>query len=181
MSGLMIETLAAVAVGLFVVFLVLQPLLMPEPQQAPDLSPLDDFVDPDETPEGAAVAALREIEFDRATGKLSDEDYAYLTTKYTAIAVQALRVADGAPAAVLSVAPIEARAALERLVAQRASQLRGASLPVCGSCGPRPESDADFCSGCGDALGTGRCRGCQAPQTPGGRFCDQCGTRYGAT
>ena len=36
----------------------------------------DEPEDLEETPKGIALAALREIEFDRATGKLSDEDYA---------------------------------------------------------------------------------------------------------
>jgi hypothetical protein len=31
----------------------------------------------------SAIDALREIEFDRATGKLSDDDYAALKTEYT--------------------------------------------------------------------------------------------------
>ena len=39
--------------------------------------------DPEETPKGVALAALKEIEFDRETGKLSDEDYAFLKGKYT--------------------------------------------------------------------------------------------------
>src|SRR2546430_15029354 len=44
-----------------------------------------------------AIAALREIEFDQATGKLSDADYRQLKTKYTERAVRALR-ARGVPA-----------------------------------------------------------------------------------
>ena len=37
-----------------------------------------------------AVVALREIEFDRATGKLSDSDYDELRVRYTERALQAL-------------------------------------------------------------------------------------------
>ena len=36
------------------------------------------------------MAALREIEFDRETGKLSDDDYASLKAKYTGEALAAL-------------------------------------------------------------------------------------------
>ena len=43
----------------------------------------------------SAVAALREIEFDRATGKLSDADYADLKARYTKEAVAAMRRAIG--------------------------------------------------------------------------------------
>ena len=55
-------------------WLVLQPLVAPGRPAAPVYEPLD----PEETPKGVALAALKEIEFDRETGKLSDEDYAFL-------------------------------------------------------------------------------------------------------
>jgi cytochrome c-type biogenesis protein CcmI len=42
-------------------------------------------------PSTEAVQALREIEFDRETGKLSDSDYAALKARYTREAVAALR------------------------------------------------------------------------------------------
>ena len=52
--------------------------------------------------EHEAVAALREIEFDRETGKLSDADYAELRTRYTEEALVAMRAgavpADADPA-----------------------------------------------------------------------------------
>jgi hypothetical protein len=41
-----------------------------------------------------AVDALREIEFDHATGKLSESDYAELKSAYTQKAVMAMRVGD---------------------------------------------------------------------------------------
>ena len=44
----------------------------------------------------AAVEALREIEFDRATGKLSDADYEMLKSRYTRQAVAAMRSESGA-------------------------------------------------------------------------------------
>ncbi len=45
----------------------------------------------------SAIDALREIEFDRATGKLSDTDYATLKATYTAQALAELRGAMGSP------------------------------------------------------------------------------------
>ncbi|HKY97673.1 MAG TPA: hypothetical protein VJL35_07440 [Gemmatimonadaceae bacterium] len=42
-----------------------------------------------------AIDALREIEFDRATGKLSDTDYASLKASYTQQAVEAMRSGNG--------------------------------------------------------------------------------------
>ena len=66
-----------------------------------------------------AVEALRELEFDRETGKISDSDYEPLKARYTA---QALAV------------------------------MRAGTAAVCEKCGPRPESDAQYCSNCGSAL-----------------------------
>lgn len=83
-----------------------------------------------------AEDALREIEFDRATGKLSDTDYRELCDKYAAM------MAEGVSAEpVVSDDPVEAL--VQRAQAQR---------PVCTSCGARPESDARFCSECGRRL-----------------------------
>src|SRR3954469_13767070 len=83
-----------------------------------------------------AVVALREIEFDRVTGKLSDADYAELKERYTARALQAMRAA--APSAAGTDDAIEA--------AVRAYRER---MKSCAACGPRPEPDAVYCSNCG--------------------------------
>ena len=58
-----------------------------------------------------AVDALREIEFDHVTGKLSDTDYAELKSTYTQSAISAMRGGE----------PVEM------------------SVLVCERCGPRPE------------------------------------------
>jgi hypothetical protein len=114
----------------------------------------------------SAVAALREIEFDRATGKLSDTDYAELKARYTKEAIAAMRRADaGVPAD----DEIEAAVA-----AYRDSHL------VCPVHGPRPEPGAVYCSDCGRYL-RDRCAGCGAPVVEqDARFCMKCGDRLAA-
>jgi hypothetical protein len=84
-----------------------------------------------DAPSGAvttAVEALREIEFDHVTGKLSDKDYVELKSAYTQTAVAAMREREGG-AATTSEGEI-----------------------ACAQCGPRPEPDAIFCSQCGRPL-----------------------------
>jgi len=81
-----IELLAAAIIGAALLWLVVQPILAPSTAAPVDLDPLD----PEETPRGQALLALKEIEFDRATGKLSDTDYAALKVKYSAAAIAAL-------------------------------------------------------------------------------------------
>lgn len=117
-----------------------------------------------------AVAALREIEFDSATGKLSESDYAQLKQRYTQQAITAMRregsadVPDGAPEDEVEAAVLAYRA-------------RHAECPACG---PRPESDALFCSSCGLYL-PGECAHCGAAvQEPGARFCIGCGRALAA-
>jgi hypothetical protein len=111
-----------------------------------------------------AVVALREIEFDRATGKLSDADYDELKTRYTGRALEAIRAAG---------VPMEDAA--EAAVLAYRSRLRS-----CVRCGPRPEPDAEYCSTCGLFL-AGACGSCGAAVTEAGAaFCTSCGRQLAA-
>lgn len=120
--------------------------------------------------DGTAVAALREIEFDKATGKLSDTDYDALRAMYTRDALAELRAADNlAAAAAQDAAPVT-----EDLVEAAIRRARNARHD-CTACGPRPEPDATFCSSCGRYL-AGTCRTCGTPvDLVGARFCIGCG------
>lgn len=122
------------------------------------------------TPEDLAVAALREIEFDRATGKLSDADYVQLKADYTRQALAGMR-----RAAAGSAAPPAEDDDVEAVIrAYRAER------PTCARCGPRPEPDAAFCSNCGRYL-PGVCEQCRRPvEEIGARFCAACGHRLAA-
>lgn len=121
-----------------------------------------------------AVVALREIEFDRATGKLSEADYAQLKERYTQTAVAAMRDADRVSGAGTA-APSRPDDAIEAAVrAYRATHSE------CPACGPRPESDAVFCSTCGRYL-MGRCIQCGARvEEIDARYCAACGTSLAA-
>jgi hypothetical protein len=167
-----LELVAAALVGLAAVWLVLQPLVLPGRPAAPVYEPPD----PEETPRGIALAALKEIEFDRATGKLSDEDYALLKRKYTAEALEAMRAGGDV-----------GDADVDGMIAARVRAIRSAATgvppggPACEECGPRPEADAVFCSMCGTRLRAGgACAGCGADLGQGSRFCEQCGTAVAA-
>jgi hypothetical protein len=118
----------------------------------------------------SAVAALREIEFDRATGKLSEADYAELKTRYTREALAAMRRTKSGEAGAAT-ADDEIEAAI------RAYRDEHPSCPVHG---PRPEADAVYCSDCGRYLHD-RCAGCGAPVVEhDARYCVNCGTRLAA-
>ncbi|HEX4470268.1 MAG TPA: zinc ribbon domain-containing protein [Gemmatimonadaceae bacterium] len=119
----------------------------------------------------AAVAALREIEFDRATGKLSETDYAQLKEEYTRQALSAMRRTSASD---VDTAPGEADDVEATIRAYRAAR------PTCAAHGPRPEPDAIFCSECGRYL-AGTCEQCgRRVEEVGARFCAACGHRLAA-
>jgi hypothetical protein len=183
------EAIAAALVALAVIALIAGPLL-----RGGSAAPIgvDEPEELEETPKGIALAALKEIEFDRATGKLSDADYGELKTRYTAEALAVLRQDAGpAPRGTESTGTDTPAAAdpapgpdgggdpVEAMIAARVRALQTAAIR-CPTCGPRPESDALFCSHCGRSLAVGGCGACGSPLVPGSRFCEGCGTAVGA-
>lgn len=169
MIPLLIGTLLALGAMAF----VLAPLFRGDQPAIRERSPSATRAQDDSERRERAVDALREIEFDRATGKLSDADYSALKVRYTEQALAAMR---SSPASTAT--PVLTDADLEALIRrQRDSQPGSASCPVHG---PRPEPDAVYCSDCGRYL-SGACRQCGAsPSAPGARFCDSCGHRLAA-
>jgi hypothetical protein len=136
-----LEAVAAGLVGVAAFWLLPQPLLRPERRPPRPVEPLD----PEETPKGIALSALKEIDFDRETGKLSEGDYEFLKAKYTKAALEALRLES-------QQRPSDAA---EAMIAAKVRAIRSAgsaARPQCASCGPRPEPDAVFCSNCGVRL-----------------------------
>lgn len=140
-------------------------------------------------PEASALEALREIEFDQATGKLSPEDYATLRATYAPRALAELEAreaageaggavahaADAAPGALAVQAVAAGDDAAERLIAR--IKARSTSCPTHG---PRPESDALFCSDCGQYLAASCLRCGAAVPDPQSRFCGECGAQLAA-
>lgn len=174
--------------------LVLWPLVSTGTNDAPDAAEAARIArvasrEAEEEASDGAVAALREIEFDRATGKLSDSDYAELKTRYTKAALNELREADAreharehareaAKAVPIAAAVLDAPAGMS---AVDAAILRAkARQTACGVCGPRPEPDAIYCSSCGRYL-PGNCGKCGSPvELVGSRFCSGCGEQLAA-
>ena len=132
----------------------------------------------------SAIDALREIEFDRATGKLSDDDYTALKAEYTRTALLELRARenwDPARPAGATDAGAPDSAATEAADPVEAAVLRYRSMRrECDTCGPRPEPDPAFCSSCGMYLKRA-CVHCGATiDQPASRFCGNCGSSLAA-
>ncbi|HEV8266498.1 MAG TPA: zinc ribbon domain-containing protein [Gemmatimonadales bacterium] len=166
MLELIIGTLLAAGAAYYVLRPILRP---PVAEEAAGVTEGDD-PDDDLSPQAVALRALKEIEFDRATGKLSDADYDALHAKYQAAALAALRGEAGtrggpAPAG------------------QRAPAVAGPPrVPACPTDGPRPEPDAVFCSACGRRLeaAPGYCVRCGSALDADARYCNRCGARVAA-
>ena len=129
-----LELVGALAIAALVLWLVFEPVLG-VPRESPELLEPEA---PEETRRGTALLALKEIEFDRETGKLSDRDYDMLKARYSAEALSAIAEEDTAALPVDSAIPA----------------IPAAEMLSCAYCGPRPEPDAVYCSNCGRRLGT---------------------------
>ncbi len=163
---MIIEAVMAGVIGLALLWLVAQPMLFPSALVAEPFEPPD----PEETPRGQALLALKEIEFDRATGKLSDADFSTLHDKYSAVAIAVLE-SGGGPAAGGDV--------IEALITTRATRIPG---PRCLTHGTSGAPDARFCPTCGAGLlsATDTCLGCGVIVPGDAVFCPGCGVRVKA-
>ena len=175
-----VPLLVGTALALGALALVLSPLLgATDASVAPVRPEPASSVDPDDRP-ATAVDALREIEFDRVTGKLSDTDYTELRQRYTRAALVELRAADAASVVPGALASAAAVALLPDDAVEAAIARARARQQACTVCGPRPEPDAMYCSSCGRYL-PGRCGGCGAAvELVGSRFCGGCGSQLAA-
>jgi len=169
-----LEVAAGILLAAGAVYFVLRPIFRPEMEgygnRETENGSEGEDPDDDLSPRAVALRALKEIEFDRATGKLSDADYDVLKTRYTSEAIAALRAESRAPGAGSS--PIHAAPA------PRSSL----PAPACPAHGPRPEADAQFCSECGRRLASapGYCARCGTALEHDAHYCHSCGARVAA-
>jgi hypothetical protein len=171
-----LELVVGIVLAAAAVYFVLRPVLTPLPRQAAlgaaeTAEEIEDIED-DLSAGTVALRALKEIEFDRATGKLADQDYESLKRTYTAAALDALREEDAAPPP------------RSRVPAASGGPTAPPSRPAlaCPVHGPRPERDATHCSECGRKLPnpSGYCARCGTALPPDARFCARCGMSVAA-
>ena len=134
----------AVLLILAVVLFILQPMLsgrsaslhreMDEPTEA-------------ESRRRVTLLALRDVEYDRATGKLDEVDYQTLRKELAVEALTALERVDSETAA----GPGGAPPALEDEISRLRSGLRSGT--TCSACGSGNEDGSSFCAYCGAPLG----------------------------
>ncbi len=150
----MLELILGILLAAGATYFVLRPILRPPLESAGSEPAGDEGEDP----------ADEEIEFDRATGKLSDSDYEQLKAKYTQEALTAMR---GEPRLTPGASP---------------GITKASPTASCPEHGARPEPDAVFCSECGKRLGSapGYCARCGSALEDDARYCNRCGARVAA-
>jgi ribosomal protein S27AE len=92
------------------------------------------------------LAAIKEIEFDCEMGKISEEDFAELNTKYRIEAVTVLKRIDALRGNKPAAKKLEAE--LQRM----RSQSQKVGNKFCSACGASVRTDHHFCASCGNRL-----------------------------
>lgn len=141
----------------------------------------------------AIYEAIRDADFDRETGKLTEEDHRLMRERLTAEGVKALQELDRL---MQSDVREELEEEIEReVVALRGSRSaeavekkavdRGVREPIatrdvrsvtCHACGSRVRADARFCTHCGASLAL-TCLECGASVEADDQFCGSCGAK----
>lgn len=111
----------------------------------------------------AVLSALRDLDFDFSTGKVSEEDYSALRAQLVTEAATYIRSEK-------SIADEQIEIMIQ---ARKASQ---SNIRKCSNCGNTVEPNSRFCSQCGTAAGN-ICPSCAKPIQDGDRFCNTCGTK----
>jgi rRNA maturation endonuclease Nob1 len=149
----------------------------------------------------ALYAALKDAEFDRETGKLTDEDYQAVRTRTMAEAAVVLRQLDHLTPEAEAAVDAEIEQAIARMredttaqpvapdlaaavEAEIASLTKLAAAPTrlklaCPDCGQPYQPGDAFCAACGASLAD-TCPQCGAFHRPGDAFCTRCGATLAA-
>jgi hypothetical protein len=141
-----IALLAGLLVVLAVVLFIVQPLLTGE--EAPLVRHEDEVTDA-QARKRVALMALRDVEYDFATGKLDATDYQDLKGELAAEALAALDDEEASEG--LSASVRADRDAVESEIAAFRAALRDGFR--CGGCGYANPASSRFCGSCGQPLG----------------------------
>jgi hypothetical protein len=147
-------------------------------------------VDPIGQRKQRVLRALKDLELEHTVGKIDDEDYAEISTRYRDQAKAIFREMDLAiePYRPQAEALVRAHLKKKAIAGGEASDAKGTPLETapdaslasparvdCASCGTSNERDAKFCKKCRARLDRVACPSCRASNEPDAAFCKKCG------
>lgn len=100
----------------------------------------------------SAFEAIRDLEFDRATDKLSEADYKLMRARFDAKAAEVMQKMDALGAAKAKRVAKEAEAATGEPVVKRQASRSAPERGFCPHCGAHRETTDRFCLTCGTRL-----------------------------
>lgn len=106
------------------------------------------------------LSAIRDLDFDYKTGKVSEEDYGPLRAQLLVETAGLTRQEQ------------DKDDQLEALIQSRRTHKTGSN---CSQCDAPVAPGQHFCSSCGAPLGSGTCASCGSKIKPGDFFCTSCG------
>lgn len=130
-----------------------------------------------------ALRALKDIELEHSVGKIDDDDYEELSSRYREVAKTVMREMD------VELGPLRERAeriarshlekrgldaALEEPSDREELPASRAERPCCPRCETANEPDAEFCKSCGKPMRRS-CLSCETSNEPDASFCKRCG------
>ncbi len=178
--------LLGLALLLATAFIVARPLFDRSGLHDHPLSPAEVLLNQRDT----VLAALRDLDFDHTTGKITDEDYAPQRAQLVAEGAAILKQLDEqglAPHALDSMeaairarrqAPAPAESAIENAIAARRTV--PVERVICPNCSTPAGAADKFCPKCGTPLGSA-CPTCGHTVRPTDKFCGSCGAPIAAT
>ena len=89
------------------------------------------------------LRSIKELEFDRAMGKVSEKDFTEMSGRLRARATRLMRQLD---------AGAGYREQIDREIEKRLGKAPAVVAGVCASCGTKNDADARFCKGCGKTM-----------------------------
>jgi hypothetical protein len=160
-----ISILLGLALAIAVLFFILEPFI----QRRPSLAVAADL---SLQSKEAALVAVRDLDFDFQTGKVTDADYQPLRQQLLLTAAEAAQHERSSRAGAQR--PTDLEAAIESAV--RSARQRGQSAPTrrCPACGQAASAEDNFCGRCGAGIDQA-CPACLSAVQPGDRFCANCG------
>ena len=180
---MLIFILLSLLIAFAALLAVAYPILARTTASEPAMTSAGETVDELLAQRDAVFQALRELRFDHAVGKITDEDYVAFEGSLKQTAADSLRALDEWEARTDPVLGPE----MERVVAGRIALVAAGGI-ACSSCGRPAAPDDKFCGRCGAplpespalAVATPACKNCGRLSEPDDRFCAECGQELAA-